>query len=83
MASVFASGYLAPLVVKVREDNLERLATQAQSIPDVAQIVTGVRDVRVTVQMDYPEVRVDAGQVRPAWAESSCMTQLRARLTLC
>src|SRR5208282_3658251 len=59
VASVFANGYTAPLVVEVRGDNLEDLAAQADAVAAVARTVAGVRDVRSSLQVDYPEVRVE------------------------
>ncbi len=59
VASVFANGYIAPLVVEVRGDKLEALEEQARAVADVARGIPGVRDVRVTLEMNYPEVRVD------------------------
>jgi multidrug efflux pump subunit AcrB len=62
VASVFANGYIAPLVVEVRGDNLAELEANAHEVARVAQTVDGVRDVRVSLQNDYPEVRVDTNR---------------------
>ena len=59
VASVFANGYTAPLVVEVRGDDLDELDAEARAIADVARHVPGVRDVRSSLQVDYPEIRVD------------------------
>jgi multidrug efflux pump subunit AcrB len=59
VASVFANGYTAPLVVEVHDDNLTELNEEAQAVADVARTVGGVRDVKVSLQNDYPEVHVD------------------------
>jgi multidrug efflux pump subunit AcrB len=59
VASVFSNGYIAPLVVEVRNDNLAELEPQARAVAEVARSVAGVRDVRVSLQTDYPEVRVE------------------------
>jgi multidrug efflux pump subunit AcrB len=59
VASVFANGYIAPLVIEVRGDNLEELDAQAKAVAEVARTVPGVRDVRSSLQIDYPEVHVD------------------------
>ena len=59
VASVFANGYIAPLVIEVRGDKLEELEQQARTIAEVARQVEGVRDVRSTLQMNYPEIRVE------------------------
>jgi multidrug efflux pump subunit AcrB len=59
VASVFSNGYYAPIAVQVRNDNLAALEEQARSVASVARTVGGIRDVRVQLQMDYPEVHVD------------------------
>jgi multidrug efflux pump subunit AcrB len=59
VASVFANGYTAPLVIEIRGNKLEVLQEQATAIADVARTVPGVRDVRLSVQLDYPEIHVD------------------------
>ena len=59
VASVFSNGYFAPVVVEVRNDNLEDLDSQAKAIAEVSRQVGGIRDVWVTSQMDYPELHVD------------------------
>jgi len=84
VASVFANGYIAPLVVEVRGDNLPELEANAKEIARVAQTVAGVRDVRVTLQNDYPEVRVEtkrdeAGMVGVS-ARAVAQTTLEATL---
>ncbi len=59
VASVFANGYTAPVVLEVRSDKLDELDVQAKAVADVARTVAGVRDVRVSLQIDYPEIRVE------------------------
>jgi CzcA family heavy metal efflux pump len=59
VASVFANGYTAPLVVEVRGDKLEELDVQAKAVAEVARTIAGVRDVRSSLQVDYPEIRVE------------------------
>ncbi len=59
VASVFSNGYIAPLVMEVRNDNLAELDEQARRVAEVARDVPGIRDVRVSLQVDYPEVHVD------------------------
>ncbi|HTQ02385.1 MAG TPA: efflux RND transporter permease subunit, partial [Polyangiaceae bacterium] len=59
VASVFSNGYIAPLVVEVRNDNLAELDAQARAVAEVARTVPGIRDVRVSLETDYPEVHVD------------------------
>ncbi len=84
VASVFANGYFAPLVVEVRGENLAQLEADAKEVARVAQTVAGIRDVRVTLQNDYPEVRVDikrdeAGMVGVS-ARAVAQTTLEATL---
>jgi multidrug efflux pump subunit AcrB len=62
VASVFANGYIAPLVVEVRNDNLAELDAQAREVAEVARTVPGIRDVRVSLETTYPEVRVDTAR---------------------
>ena len=59
VASVFANGYIAPIVVEIRGEKLDELAVQADAVARVARSVAGVRDVRSTLEMDYPELRVE------------------------
>jgi multidrug efflux pump subunit AcrB len=59
VASVFANGYLAPLVVELRGEKLEALNEQARAVAAVLRTLPGVRDVRLSTQLDYPEVRVN------------------------
>lgn len=59
VASVFANGYIAPIVVEVRNENLALLEDQAKSVSEVARTVGGVRDIRVALQTEYPEVHID------------------------
>jgi multidrug efflux pump subunit AcrB len=59
VASVFSNGYIAPLVIEVRGDNLEELDRNAKAVAEVARTVPGIRDVYPSLQMDYPEVHLD------------------------
>jgi multidrug efflux pump subunit AcrB len=59
VASVFANGYTAPLVVEVRSDQLDDLDAQAKAVARVARSVPGIRDVRSSLQIDYPEAHVE------------------------
>jgi multidrug efflux pump subunit AcrB len=59
VSSVFLNGSIAPLVMEVRGDNLEAISEQAEVVAQVARSVAGVRDVRVSLEMDYPELHVD------------------------
>ena len=59
VASVFSNGYLAPIAVEIRSDNLDQLYAQMKAVAEVAREVPGIRDVYPTLQLEYPEVRVD------------------------
>lgn len=59
VASVFDNGYLVPLVVEIRGDKLPVLDEQARAVANVMRTVPGVRDVRSSLDLHYPEVRVD------------------------
>jgi multidrug efflux pump subunit AcrB len=59
VASVFANGYTAPLVVEVRSDQLDELDARAKAVARVARKVPGIRDVRSSLQIDYPEIHVE------------------------
>jgi multidrug efflux pump subunit AcrB len=59
VASVFANGYRAPLALEVRDDDLERLDENVRAVADVARTVPGIGDIYSTVQVAYPEVRVE------------------------
>ncbi len=68
VASVFSNGFLAPLVVEVQGESLEELNERLRAIADVAATVPGIRDLYPSLQIDYPELRVEtdrqlAGQV--------------------
>ncbi|HEY4242793.1 MAG TPA: efflux RND transporter permease subunit [Kofleriaceae bacterium] len=59
VAHVFENGYLAPLVVEVRGDNLDQLSEREKLVAEVARTVPGIRDIYPTLQADYPEVRIN------------------------
>ena len=59
VASVFANGFTAPFVVEVANDNLDALDQEAKAVVDVARTVPGIRDVRESLQVNYPEIHVD------------------------
>lgn len=84
VASVFSNGYLAPLAVEVRGDNLEQLGDRARAVAQVARTVPGIRDVYPTLQLDYPEVHINtdreqAGQVGVT-ARAAAQTTLEATM---
>lgn len=74
VASVFANGYISPLVVEVRGDKLETLEEQAGAVAEVARTIAGVRDVRVMLEMEYPEIRVDVDRSRAGMVGVSART---------
>jgi multidrug efflux pump subunit AcrB len=84
VASVFANGYTAPVAIELRGEKLDELQDQASAVMEVARTVPGVRDVRQSVQFDYPEIHVDterskAGMVG-ADARDTAQTTLDATL---
>ncbi|HVW24605.1 MAG TPA: efflux RND transporter permease subunit [Polyangiaceae bacterium] len=84
VASVFANGYIAPIVLEVRGDKLEELASEANSIAEVARTIPGVRDVRSSLQIDYPEIRVETDREKAGLVgvtlRNSAQTTLEATL---
>ena len=59
VASVFANGFIAPIVVEISGDDLDQLGDRAHQVANVVRTVPGVRDVMVSLETDYPEVHVD------------------------
>ena len=59
VASVFANGYISPLVIEARGDKLEAIDEQVRAVAEVMRTVAGVRDIRSSLDMNYPEVRVE------------------------
>ncbi len=74
VASVFNNGYLVPLVAEVRGDKLESIDEQARAVAEVMRTIPGVRDVRSSLDMNYPEVRVDVDR------ETAGMVGVSARM---
>jgi multidrug efflux pump subunit AcrB len=62
VASVFANGYTAPFVVEVHNDNLQQLDEEARAVAEVARTIPGIRDVKESLQIDYPEIHVDTNR---------------------
>jgi multidrug efflux pump subunit AcrB len=58
VASVFSNGYIAPLVVEVRGNDLASMLDNSRRVADVARTVAGIRDVYLGLELDYPEIRV-------------------------
>jgi multidrug efflux pump subunit AcrB len=71
VAGVFANGYTAPLVVELENDDLTHLDADARAVSEVARGVPGIRDVRESMQMEYPEVRVETDRERSGLVGSS------------
>ncbi len=84
VASVFANGFTAPLVVEVRGEKLEQLEASARAVAEVARTVPGVRDVRSSLQLDYPELRVETDREKAGLVgvtlRSAAQTTLEATL---
>jgi multidrug efflux pump subunit AcrB len=84
VASVFSNGYLAPLVIELGGDSLEELDRQSRAIAEVARGVPGIRDVYPSLQIDYPEVRVETDRAEAALvgvgARDAAQTTLEATL---
>jgi multidrug efflux pump subunit AcrB len=84
VASVFSNGYNAPLVVEVTGEDLDELDKKSRAVAEVARTVEGVRDIYPSLQMNYPEVRVEldrqaAGQVGVS-ARAAAQSTLEATL---
>jgi CzcA family heavy metal efflux pump len=71
VASVFLNGAPAPLSIEVRGDNLDAVHEQATAIAQVMRTVDGVRDLRVTLENDYPELRVDLDRAESGMVDVS------------
>jgi multidrug efflux pump subunit AcrB len=71
VASVFANGYTAPLVVELENDNLDILDARTKAFAEVARTVPGIRDVRESLQLDYPEIRVETDREKSGFVGSS------------
>jgi len=80
VASVFSNGYLAPVVVQVRNENLNALRDQLQSAAEVARGVPGLVDMYPSLQVDYPEVHVETN--RQEAAQVGISSRLAAQETL-
>jgi multidrug efflux pump subunit AcrB len=84
VASVFANGYTAPLVVELHNDNLAELDEQARAVAAVARTVPGIRDARESLQTDYPEIHVDTDREKAGFVgtteQSAAQTTLDATI---
>lgn len=73
VASVFANGYLAPIVVELHGDHLQELMDGSRRIAEVARTVPGIRDITTNLETDYPELHVNTDR------EESGMVGVSAR----
>ncbi|HEY2749474.1 MAG TPA: efflux RND transporter permease subunit, partial [Polyangia bacterium] len=80
VASVFNNGYVVPLVGEIRNDKLEALDEQARAVAEVMRTVPGVRDVRSSLDMHYPEVHVDVDRTAAGMVGVSARTVGQATL---
>lgn len=80
VASVFSNGYIAPLVVELRGENLVDLDRSAKAVAEVARSVPGIRDIYPSLEMGYPEVHVDVD--RQAAGMVSVTARAAAQATL-
>jgi multidrug efflux pump subunit AcrB len=80
VASVFANGYTGPLVVEVEDDNLTALDVESKAVADVASTIPGIRDIRESLEMDYPEVRVDTDREKSGLVGTSLRDSAQATL---
>jgi multidrug efflux pump subunit AcrB len=84
VASVFANGYIAPLAIEIRGEKLDELDAYAKAVGEVARTIPGVRDVRSSLQIDYPEIRVETDREKAGLVgvtlRSAAQTTLEATL---
>jgi multidrug efflux pump subunit AcrB len=80
VSSVFLNGSIAPLSIEVRGDNLDQVYEQARAVAEVMRSVSGVRDVRETLEMDYPELHVDLARTEAGMVDVSARTIGQATL---
>jgi multidrug efflux pump subunit AcrB len=62
VASVFSNGYFSPIVLEIRNENLNKLSDQLHDVAEVARKVPGLVDMYPSVEVDYPEVHVDTNR---------------------
>ncbi len=80
VASVFANGFTAPFVVEVSNDNLAALDEEAKAVVDVARTVPGIRDVRESLQINYPEIHVDTDREMAGFVGTDATTAAQTTL---
>ncbi len=71
-------------MVEVRGENLDELERESKAIAEVARTVPGIRDVKVSLQLDYPELHVDTDREKAGLVgvtlKSAAETTLEATL---
>jgi multidrug efflux pump subunit AcrB len=80
VASVFSNGYLAPLVVEVTGDNLQVLEEQSRAVAAVAETVPGIRDIYPSLQVNYPEIRVETDRTKAGMVHVSSRAAAQSTL---
>jgi len=80
VANVFANGYTAPFVIEVHNDNMAELDAEARAVADVARTIPGVRDVKESLQIDYPEVHVDMDREEAGFVGTSARAAAQTTL---
>jgi multidrug efflux pump subunit AcrB len=80
VASVFSNGYLAPLVVEISGDNLQLLEEQSKAVGAVAATVPGIRDLYPSLQVNYPEIRVETDRTKAGMVHVSSRAAAQATL---
>ena len=59
VTSVFANGYLSPLVLELEGEDLDELRGRAERVVAVAREIPGLRDPTIALETDAPELRVE------------------------
>jgi multidrug efflux pump subunit AcrB len=80
VASVFSNGYLAPLVVEISGDNLQVLEDQSRAVAAVAATVPGIRDLYPSLQVNYPEIRVETDRTKAGMVHVSSRAAAQSTL---
>ncbi|HEY5281317.1 MAG TPA: efflux RND transporter permease subunit, partial [Polyangia bacterium] len=80
VASVFSNGYLAPLVVEISGDNLQVLEEQSKAVAAVAAMVPGIRDLYPSLQVNYPEIRVETDRTKAGMVHVSSRAAAQSTL---
>jgi multidrug efflux pump subunit AcrB len=80
VASVFSNGYLAPLVVEISGDNLQILEEQSKAVAAVAATVPGIRDLYPSLQVNYPEIRVETDRTKAGMVHVSSRAAAQSTL---